>query len=60
MNTATVMEAGGGGGGGGGGGEEAVITRVAVVSFSLKPSDTRKKRSKENNQALALPTAPNC
>lgn len=32
MITGTVME---GGGGGGGGGEEAVITRVAVVSFSL-------------------------
>lgn len=30
MITGTVME-----GGGGGGGEEAVITRVAVVSFSL-------------------------
>ena len=29
MITGTVME------GGGGGGEEAVITRVAVVSFSL-------------------------
>ena len=31
MITGTVME----GGGWGGGGEEAVITRVAVVSFSL-------------------------
>ena len=55
MITGTVME-----GGGGGGGEEAVITRVAVVSFYRYPKDTPKERSKENNQALALPTAPNC
>ena len=46
MITGTVA----GGGGGGGGGEEAVITCVAIVSFSLFPLAKRDAQGKKHSK----------